>query len=140
MKTVKFLSIALLAVAFVFGSCNKYEEGPAFSLRTKKARLAGVWEVEKFVSKEGETSYPSSDDNGTIEYTKDNVVKTTFEVFGFDIVISGEWEFIKDKEWLRVKTEINGETMVEESKILRLKNDELWLEDEEGDQTHFVPA
>lgn len=140
MKTVKFLSIALLAVTFVLGSCSKYEEGPALSLRTKKARLAGVWKVEKFVDNDGSTSYPDSDDNGTIEYTKDNDVKAAYTIFGVQAVISGEWEFIKDKEWLRVILDFNGEKEVEESKILRLKNDELWLEDEDGDQTHFVPA
>lgn len=140
MKTVKFLSIALLAFAFVLGSCSKYEEGPAFSLRTKKARLAGVWEIEKFVSSEGVTSYPSADENGTVEYTKDNEVKATFPVFGFQIVVSGEWEFIKDKEWIRTTLDLNGEEEVEESKIIKLKNDELWVEDINGDQTHLVPA
>lgn len=140
MKTVKFLSVSLLLVVFVMGSCSKYEEGPLLSLRTKKARLAGVWKVEKTISNDGETNYPSSDDNGTIEYTKDNVVKTTFEFFGLEVVISGEWEFIKDKEWLRTSIEINGEQEVEESKIIKLKNDELWVEDVNGNQTHFVPA
>ena len=140
MKTIKFLSIALLAMTFVLGSCSKYEEGPAFSLRTKKARLTGVWKIEKFVSNDGSTSYPDSDENGTIEYTKDNETKTTIDILGFQVVISGEWEFIKDKEWLRVIVDLNGQTEVVDSKILRLKNDELWTEDEDGNQTHFVPA
>jgi len=140
MKTVKFLSITLLAFVFVLGSCNKYEEGPALSLRTKKARLAGVWKIEKFVDSDGTTSYPEGDDNGTIEYTKDNEVKAAFTLFGVQAVISGEWEFINDKEWLRVILDYNGEKEVEDSKILRLKNDELWLEDTDGDQTHFIPA
>ena len=35
-----FISITLIT------SCNKYVDGPAFSLRTKKARLQGFWKVE----------------------------------------------------------------------------------------------
>jgi hypothetical protein len=140
MKTVKFLSIALLAVTFILGSCSKYEEGPALSLRTKKARLAGVWKIEKFVDNDGSVSYPDSGDSGTVEYTKDNEVKATFDIFGFQALVNGEWEFIKDKEWLRVILDFNGQKEVEDSKILRLKNDELWIEDEDGDQTHFIPA
>ena len=97
MKTIRFFSLSLLVLAFVMGSCSKYEEGPILSLRTKKARLAGVWEIEKFVSKEGVTSYPQPEDEGTIEYTKENKVRATLPVFGFQIVISGEWEFIKIK-------------------------------------------
>lgn len=27
----------------LFSSCRKYEEGPAFSLATKTARLSGEW-------------------------------------------------------------------------------------------------
>lgn len=140
MKTVKFLSIALLAVAFVLGSCSKYEEGPALSLRTKKARLAGVWKVEKYVLEDGSSSSPDSDDDGTVEFTKDGEAKATFSFFGTPTTITGEWEFIKDKEWLRVSYEVGGQTDSEDSKILRLKNDELWLEDEDGFQTHYVPA
>lgn len=140
MKTVKFLSVALLAVAFVLGSCSKYEEGPALSLRTKKARLAGVWKVEKYVQGNGTTSYPDSDDDGTIEFTKDNVARLTFSFFGTPTTVTGDWEFIKDKEGLRVSYQIGGETNTEEYTILRLKNDELWLEEEDGFQTHYVPA
>jgi hypothetical protein len=140
MKTVKIFSLALLAVAFVLGSCSKYEEGPAFSLRTKKARVAGTWKVEKYVDSDGTTSYPDSDENGTVELTKDNTVKANFPFFGSQVTVSGEWEFIKDKEWLRIILDFNGEKDVEDSKILRLKNDELWLEDVDGDQTHYVPA
>ena len=31
--------------AFLF-SCQKYEEGPALALRTKKQRVANVWEID----------------------------------------------------------------------------------------------
>jgi hypothetical protein len=122
------------------GSCSKYEESPAFSLRIKKARLAGVWKVEKYVYSDGTAPYVNSDDNGTIKYTKDNKVNKFFTFFGIQLEVSGEWKFIKDKEWLRVTLDLNGQEVIEDSKILRLKNDELWLEDANGKETHYVPA
>ncbi|PHR45439.1 MAG: hypothetical protein COA32_13420 [Fluviicola sp.] len=138
MKTIKILSLALLAMTFVLGSCSKYEEGPAFSLRTKKARLAGEWKADKYIDSNGNEE--NANDDGTIEFTKDN----TFIVKSGNFSTTGTWEFTKDKEY--VETEFTytsgGVTVTEtnESKILRLKNDELWLEDEDGDQTHYVPA
>jgi hypothetical protein len=35
----------LAIVAIVFTGCGKYEDGPAFSLRSKNARLQGEWEM-----------------------------------------------------------------------------------------------
>lgn len=138
MKTIKILSLALLAMTFVLGSCSKYEEGPAFSLRTKKARLAGEWKADKYIDSNGNEE--NANDDGTIEFTKDN----TFIVKSGNFSTTGTWEFTKDKEY--VETEFTytsgGVTVTEtnESKILRLKNDELWMEDEDGNQTHYVPA
>lgn len=138
MKTIKILSLALLAMTFVLGSCSKYEEGPAFSLRTKKARLAGEWKADKYIDSNGNEE--NANDDGTIEFTKDN----TFIVKSGNFSTTGTWEFTKDKEYLETEFTYTsgGVTVTEtnESKILRLKNDELWLEDEDGDQTHYVPA
>lgn len=138
MKTIKILSLVLLAMTFVLGSCSKYEEGPAFSLRTKKARLAGEWKADKYIDSNGNEE--NANDDGTIEFTKDN----TFIVKSGNFSTTGTWEFTKDKEYLETEFTYTsgGVTVTEtnESKILRLKNDELWLEDEDGDQTHYVPA
>lgn len=138
MKTFKILSLGLLVMTFVLGSCSKYEEGPALSLRTKKARLAGEWKVDKYITSEGEEV--NGNDDGTIEFTKENTVIVKSGNFSQE----GTWEFVKDKEYLQIEfTYTSGGitvTETDESKILRLKNDELWLEDEDGDQTHYIPA
>lgn len=134
MKTIKFLSLAILAITFVLGSCSKYEEGPAFSLRTKKARLAGEWKADKYVDENGNSS--NADEEGTIEFEKDGTV-----IYDYDgVSISGDWEFTKSKEYLEITITIFGQQDKVEFKILRLKNDELWLEDEDGMQTQYVPA
>jgi hypothetical protein len=54
-----------------FASCGKYEEGPAFSLRTKTARLAGEWTIEKLtVDGEDLTAFAAAFITNT-EFTKD---------------------------------------------------------------------
>ena len=47
MKYRKYILLFLL-VAFCFTDCKKYPEGPTFSLRTKMARITGVWDVEYY--------------------------------------------------------------------------------------------
>lgn len=137
MKTIKVLSLAMLAMVFVMGSACKYEEGPALSLRTKKARLAGEWKVDKIFNKNGEEVEPSEMDKAaTQEFTKDN--EYILRVEG-DTFIYGEWEFSDDKESVVLKFEFFGQTETQSIRILRLKNNELWLENDEG-FAHYVPA
>ena len=46
MKTQNTFLLAAAAVTVLnFQSCSKYEDGPAFSLRSKNSRLVGEWEV-----------------------------------------------------------------------------------------------
>ena len=139
MKTLRILSMAVLAATFVFSSCSKYEEGPAFSLLPKKTRLTGEWEVEKYVDANGEETNASGDD-ATMQLNSDNTAELKMNFFGTTAIVNGEWEFIDDKEGLRLTLDFNGNESVEESKILRLKNKELWLEDENGGETHYVKA
>ena len=47
-KTI--LAGGLLTAVSVSPSCGKYDDGPGFSLASKKSRLAGTWELEKWKS------------------------------------------------------------------------------------------
>lgn len=38
-----------LGIIFIFFSCNKYEEGPSFSLRSAEKRLCGQWRLNKLL-------------------------------------------------------------------------------------------
>jgi hypothetical protein len=130
MKTLK-LTTVFLAVALVFGSTScKYEEGPALSLRTKKARIAGEWTIEKFVDADGTVD----NDGGDLVYTfeKDGTGKISSSSLTNDIVF--KWELIDSKE--KIKVEIDGFSS-EESTILRLTNKEMWIKDSDNDETHF---
>jgi hypothetical protein len=141
MKSLKLFSFALLAVVFVLGtSCGKYEEGPGFSLMTKKARVAGVWKLEKYVSANGTVTNAEADDNTTFEFTKDGTLIIKSTDGGVSYTVSGTWEFTKDKEYIKTTLEFFGQTSVNEARILRLTNKEFWTVDEDGDQTHMIPA
>lgn len=141
MKSLKLFSFALLAVVVVLGtSCGKYEEGPGFSLMTKKARVAGVWKLEKYVSANGTVTNAEADDNTTFEFTKDGSVIITSTDGGASFTINGTWEFTKDKEYIKTTLVFFGQSSIDEVKILRLTNKEFWTVDEDGDETHMIPA
>lgn len=134
-KTFK-LTTLLFATALVFGtSCNKYEDGPSLSLRTKKARLVNTWELTE-----------ASDGNTDItEYSKG--ITLTIEKNG-DFSYGGEtpqgakpegkgtWEFNKDKTTLILTEE--GVVIPEKWIITKLKNDELWVKKEQSSSTEAV--
>lgn len=141
MKSLKLFSFALLAVVFVLGtSCGKYEEGPAFSLLTKKSRLVGKWKVEKHVDADGTESTPSANDESTWEFVKDGKFVAISAGGGFSQTTNGTWEFTDDKESVKITFTSGSISYTDTSKIIKLKNKELWLEDEDGDQTHMIPA
>ena len=141
MKSLKLFSFALLAVVVVLGtSCGKYEEGPGFSLMTKNARVAGVWKLEKYVSANGTVTNAEADDNTTFEFTKDGSVIITSTDGGASFTVNGTWEFTKDKEYIKTTLVFFGQSSIDEVKILRLTNKEFWTVDEDGDETHLIPA
>ena len=124
MKT-KLLSLIAIGT-FALGSlssCTKYEDGPLLSLRTKKARLTGEWEVvETKVNDETQ-----SDSDSDVFYTFEKDLDFEYREAGDNISVTakGEWDFSSGKEKIRI-TFSNGD--VEEYTILRLTNKELWIE------------
>ena len=112
-----------------FHSCKKYEDGPAFSLRTKKSRLKGEWEVVEIIDNNGQKI---TGVDVEMEFEKDGDFSTTFTYSYYGTTYTskydGEWEFSSDKEELEVT--VNGQREVWE--IKRLTNKEFWFEDEDG--------
>ncbi|HYG50678.1 MAG TPA: lipocalin family protein [Flavobacteriales bacterium] len=123
----------IVAFSVVITSCSKYDEGPSLSLRSKKARIAGEWKIE------------SVSENGT-DITSDYTA-----VFGSDATFhieksgtyhihytggedEGTWAFKGGKDEI---TFISNETGAgaEDYHILKLKNNELWLEHHHDDET-----
>ncbi|MEN8787228.1 MAG: hypothetical protein ABF264_07970 [Flavobacteriales bacterium] len=128
MKTIK-LTTLILAAALVFGSTScKYEEGPGLSLRTKTARVAGEWTIEKIIYADG------TEDTDNFDYTysfdKDGTGKINFSGSSVDF----NWDLVDSKE--KIKIDIDGFGSSTET-ILRLTNKEMWLKDSDNDQTHL---
>ncbi len=125
----------LVTILFVlFNACGKYEEGPGFSLRTKKARLVGKWIPVKFINESG--SQAAGDNEATHEFTNDN----TYIISGELGTSTGTWEFINNKASVRTKYEafLIGE-VVNDWEIVRLTNSELWVRNAQGLQINLEP-
>ena len=141
---MRILSTAL-ACLLLF-SCNKYEDGPFFSLLSAKNRLDGEWEVTKVNHAPPQNTIDLINYNLTWEFDKDGDFK-------FDVFIGGEgnggvndltgvWEFDNNKEEIEISLDNSPimQSVIElfqlpsplipngEFDILKLTNQELWLE------------
>lgn len=122
MKTFKItLSAIILSLSLpLVQSCNKYPDGPKFTVLTKKERMQGQWDLQ-------ETDHA----NGTVTYDGYKDIMELTEDFDYsytsgNITINGEWDFVSDKE--KVIFKIGNVNLT--YKIMRLKSKELWLQDE----------
>lgn len=120
-KSTQKLVLALTIVtALNFVSCGKYEDGPNFSLRTKKARLVGEWEIVRI----GNSTYPSDGYTLEMEFKKDGDLKFSYSYMSYSYSYNGNWEFSGDKEDLL----LTFDSEIMRFEILRLTNKELWME------------
>lgn len=124
---IKKFNLPFLFVLLTFSilSCSKYENGPIFSLRTKKARLSGTWELRKVLFNEQEKVNFANENTGyTFEKNGNYQVTNLDNSSGFEI--NGTWDFVDHKELLYIDVD-NVQTLF---KIRRLRNGSLWLEKE----------
>lgn len=121
LKILVILFIFQSALTFI--SCGKYEDGPGFSLRTKKARLTGEWEV---VEIDGD----NVKDGDVLEFFRDG----TFEFDYGSGDAEGEWEWEDGKSVIELDYDDAGKY---EFEILRLTNKELWVENESHIEVYF---
>ncbi|MDR0803177.1 hypothetical protein [Fluviicola sp.] len=116
-----FTGILVLALA-VSGlhSCNKYPDGPAFSLLTKKSRLEGKWDLKQTDHADGTTTIDPY--KYVLEIKKGN--NYTYSMG--NISAEGTWKFSGDKEHITFTgSGISGTFL-----IRRLKNKFLWIQNE----------
>lgn len=117
---------ALLLVS----ACGKYEEGPSLSLRSKKARVANEWKVAYAYDLDDQEETTADYQNETWEFTKDGQF---FERKNNELEDTGSWDFISDKEEIAISIGAD----IDKFRILRLKENEMWLVD--GDEElHLV--
>ena len=117
---MKNFLLLIIVITSLF-SCKKYEEGPIFSLRTKKSRLVNEWKLLDAIA--GIDLYWKFEKNGKCTQTINSL--------SFD----GTWNFEDNKESLAIT--FNGKT--ESSPIIKLTKDELWLKDLQGNTVKLIP-
>jgi hypothetical protein len=128
MKKIAIILSIFAATTMILSSCAKYEEGPSFTLLTKKARIVGTWTLTEVTV------------NGTVEDLEGMIIKSTLEKdgtgsmsmtwSGFTFTSDLEWEFDEEKEHLRTRSKDVDETEFsewEEGEIIRLTNSEFWV-------------
>jgi len=116
----KFLVLALLSLVVV--SCGKYEEGPGFSLISKKNRITNTWTLNARTTNGQTTSLSNFTAQIIINEDESYNVKTT--LFGFPLPEeNGTWKFSTDK--LQLLTTPNGSSNAGSWDIVRLTKDKL---------------
>lgn len=127
----KILSASfILTLGLLVAACGKYEEGPSLSLRSKKARVANEWKIAYAYDVEDQKETTADYLNETWEFTKDGeFIERESEI----VDDTGTWDFISDKEEIA----ISMGTDVDKFKILRLKENEMWLKSND-EELHLV--
>lgn len=114
-----------LSCLMITSSCGKYEEGPEFTVLTKKQRLIGDWKIVEAMI-DGQTQNVEDYAEYTLTFERNGTARITYGALFHE----GTWEFIDDKKKLRT---IDFTGQMTEPTIIRLTNKELWLKDADGD-------
>ncbi len=140
MMSIQRTLVIALAATLLSTGCKKYEDGPAFSLRSKKERIANTWRVEQALN--GSQDVTSDFDQYELQMlTSGNATLSALYVLGeasFELQTNGTWSLENSKEDLVLDFENNDAD--ETYEILRLKEDELWLRTmDNGLELHLIP-
>ena len=140
MKIGKIIVACGVLTMFAFASCNKYEDGPAISLRSKKERIANTWQIE--VAYNNGEDVTDQYDEYTLKFTKGGDAELaalySFGAFSYEYDTDGTWSFGNNAEELDLDYEDDDADA--SFQILRLAEDELWLREKGGeDELHLMP-
>lgn len=165
-----FLVVVMLMSTLTFESCSKYEEGPNMSLRSKKARLANTWKIDKTFKNGVEETWTEQEQdyfsNSTWTFDKDNTLVIHYEwsevSYSTVIDVTWTWAFSDDDMEIlftsgKEKSTVTylGQTITNESDlsedenwklgIIKLMNKELKLKDLDAESddvysTAFIPV
>ena len=118
MRLLKYTII--FAGLFLFFGCNKYPDGPKFTILSRTTRMAGEWDLIQTNHSNGTITY--NNDSYTLNLTKDGDA----DAYIGNVTVYGTWEFMSKDEKLKLIFGNSSYTY----RILRLKEKELWLQDE----------
>ncbi len=146
MKTNIVCSLSVIAGLFLcISACKKYEEGPGFSLRTKKERVSNAWKVS-FYSENGvdkTTFFNAFYSGGKFHIANTGGFIFTYKENGvIDRDLGGDWYFNNDKTGIIfMQSTPTSETWTWE--ILKLREREMWVREVDSAgmemDLHFIP-
>jgi hypothetical protein len=128
----------LAAGLFLLASCSKFEEGPGFTLRSKKARLSGDWKLKE-ITVNGSNTY-----NGEPLMSDQYVLKLGIEKNGkytmseeytdpanamYNDSETGTWDWKEDSLVLK-----SSDGYEEPLHVVRLSNSEFWIDETDGNE------
>lgn len=143
------LIILSLAALLFFSDCQKYPNGPTFSIRPRLLRVAESWQYNE-VYRNGLSIYFGTQ-HDDIDYSRSSIGFNEDNRFSYNITVidtaqvagrvtfrgDGDWEFLNDDTELQLTFDnvpaglpISGPVQVYE--ILRLQENYLWLSQDIG--------
>jgi hypothetical protein len=142
----------ILPLILFFTSCNKYEDGPAFSLYTKTHRLANVWIIDKAYETSNGVTTDKTTDYLTYYYSliltidKKNLYSLSYSAMNILAYSEdGTWVYSGDKThvFFTKTSSSSSSSLGNDWTILRLKEKQLWGSYTENNGTvveiHFIP-
>jgi hypothetical protein len=121
MQSVKLYFIRILAFVLfipVFSSCNKYEDGPMFSMMSRRSRLINEWKVDSY--RINGTDFTSLVAGYTESFKKDDKYSYNWGILSG----SGTWTFQNRAE--EVKLSGNDDQTSRTLFLTKLENDQFW--------------
>ncbi|MFN4914435.1 MAG: hypothetical protein ACK5FT_03885 [Sphingomonadales bacterium] len=129
MKKVYLILFLLLSVGLAsLHSCGKYEEGPGFSLRSKKSRVVNTWVIDKYLINGNDVTAIF-----LAAYGEHALLFKSDDSYEFNTVPgrkTGTWSFDSNKESLEFQE--SGTATKYDQKIMRLTANEMWLWEDDG--------
>ncbi len=134
MKT-KLIAFALTVVSLLT-ACKKYPEGPALSLRSRAARVANTWKMEKVLFNNIDV---------TSAYTNISYIETYDKNGGYSYASNigsgnGKWAF-ENKDTQIKRNGVSGQSSADMT-ILKLKEKSFWYKYDDGNDVmefHLIP-
>ena len=129
----------VVAVLVIVYACKKYSDGPMFSMRSRTERIANNWKVSQAFDKGIDVTHDFSKYELDLTPRGEAYLSSKYSFIGidFDFETSGTWRFTTNDENVFLDFDNNDADML--YKIVRLKDDELWLIDEAGIlELHFI--
>jgi len=123
MKRTNVVFSMMLVVLIMAGlsGCGKYEDGPSFTLASKKSRLTGEWKLFKYDGQEVATPWNTT-------FGAEGAFKEVVVVLDVPVTYEGTWKFLDGKESILITIQ----SYTKEIKIRRLTKDEFWYVSEDG--------